>query len=168
MVDRSSEMPDQGGRFTYPNATRTPNGDVYLVIRDVPDRRLYRWDNAADAWSRVAIFVSQPDFVVYPDDVVPDAAGNLHIAWEWGFSESGLRHLGSYARYEPATGKFFDAAGTVLATPIGTSGTAVYQPSCPASRRPTRATRPIHPGSSRPSWPSTRPRAPRWRPTACG
>jgi hypothetical protein len=147
MVDRSAQMPDQGGRFTYPNAIRTPNGDVYLIIRDYPAGRLYRWDNAADVWSRVATFADQANYVVYPDDIIPDAAGNLHIAWEWAYGgSSGLRHLGSHARYEPATGRFFDAAGRQLATPIGTSSTAVYQPLEPGERATDRGAENNPPG----------------------
>ena len=134
MVNRASQMPDLGDPFTYPNATRTPNGDVYLVIRDFADGRLYRWNDAANAWTRVAIFADQAQWFVYPDDIAPDASGNLHIAWEWAFGDGGLRHLGSYVRYEPATGRFFDAAGQRLATPIQTTSTAVYQALVPGER----------------------------------
>jgi hypothetical protein len=140
MVNRSSQMPDQGGRFTYPNAVRAPNGDVYLIVRHFSAGRLYRWDNAADTWSRAATFANQTNYVVYPDDVVPDASGNLQIAWEWAYGGAGgLRHLGSHARYEPATGRFFDAAGRELATPIGTTSTAVYQPVVPGERATDRS-----------------------------
>jgi hypothetical protein len=134
MVNRSSEMPDLGDPFTYPNATRTPNGDVYLIIRDFSDGRLYRWNDAANTWTRAAIFARQTNYFVYPDDIVPDASGNLHIAWEWAFGDGGLRHLGSYVRYEPATRRFFDAAGHQLTTPIQTTSTAVYQPLVPGER----------------------------------
>src|SRR5690606_25206362 len=97
MVDRSAEMPDQGGRYTYPTAARTPNGDVYLAIRSGRVGNLYRWHDAADRWTRVATFAADDRFVVYPDDVVSDAAGNVHIAWEWAYGgANGLRHLGSY------------------------------------------------------------------------
>jgi hypothetical protein len=147
MVDRSGQMPDQGGRFTYPNAIRTPNGDVYLIIRDYPAGRLYRWNNAANTWSRAATFANQANYVVYPDDIVPDAAGNLHIGWEWAYgASSGLRHLGSHARYEPATGRFFDAAGRQLTTPIGTGSTAVYQPLEPGERVTDRGSESNPPG----------------------
>jgi len=140
MVDRSSEMPDQGGLFTYPNGLRTPNGDVYLIIRDLPVGRLYRWDNAANSWSRVATFASEADYVVYPDDVTTDGSGNLHIAWEWAYGGAGgLRHLGSEMRYEPATGRFSDAAGRPLTTPVGINSTAVYQPLEPGERSTDRS-----------------------------
>lgn len=139
MVNRSAQMPDQGGSFTYPNATRTPNGDIFLIIRDGAQGRLYRWNNASNVWSRAVTFASQANYVVYPDDIVPDAAGNLHIAWEWAYGgANGLRHLGSYARYEPATGRLFDAAGEALTAPVGTSSTAVYQPLVAGERQTDR------------------------------
>jgi hypothetical protein len=129
MVDRSAELPDQDGLITYPNATGTPGGDVYLIARNGHEGRLYRWDDAADTWSHAATFAADPEYVVYPDDVVSDAAGNLHIAWEWAYdSTNGLRHLGSYLRYEPATGQFSDAAGAPMSVPVGIDSTAVYQP----------------------------------------
>ena len=129
MVDRSAEMPDQEVMFTYPNATRTPNGDVYLIARGNPNGRLYRWDDDADTWSHVATFAAQNGYIVYPDDIDSDAQGNLHIAWEWAYGGTdGLRHLGSYLRYDPASGQFSDAAGTALAVPVGIDSSAVYQP----------------------------------------
>jgi hypothetical protein len=129
LVDRSGEMPALGGLITYPNVTATPGGDVYVIARTYPDGGLYRWDDAADAWSAVTTFASEPDHVVYPDDIVSDAAGNLHIAWEWAYGgTNGLRHLGSYARYDPATGVFSDAAGTAMDVPMGVDSSAVYQP----------------------------------------
>jgi hypothetical protein len=130
MVNRSAEMPDQGHPITYPNATRTVTGDVYLIARDFPDGRLYRWDNTANTWTRAATFARDPSYGVYPDDVVSDAAGNVHIAWEWAYGGAdGLRHLGSYVRYEPATGRLRNVAGTELTAPAThATRSAVYQP----------------------------------------
>jgi putative BNR repeat neuraminidase len=140
MVNRSSEMPDQGGRFTYPNGLRTPNGDIYLIIRNFPVGRFYRWNNTSNTWSAVATFANEPNYVVYPDDVTTDASGNVHIAWEWSYGGAGgLRHLGSEMRYEPATGRFFDAAGRQLTTPVGINSTAVYQPLEPGERSTDRS-----------------------------
>jgi hypothetical protein len=128
-VDASAEMPDLDGAITYPNATGTPSGDVYVIVRNYPDGKLYRWDDAADVWSLVATFASTPDYVVYPDDIISDAAGVLHIAWEWAYDgPNGLRHLGSYMRYDPATGVFSDAAGTPIEVPATLESTTVYQP----------------------------------------
>lgn len=128
MVNRSSQMPDQGGLYTYPNATRTENGDVYLIVRAGREGRLYRWNNAANSWSRAATFASDPNFVVYPDDVIA-SDGDVHIAWEWAFGgANGLRHLGSYLRYSPATGQFRNAAGAAVTAPVHTLSPVVYQP----------------------------------------
>ncbi|MGH8840810.1 MAG: BNR-4 repeat-containing protein [Jiangellaceae bacterium] len=130
MVDRSATMPDQGHPITYPNATRTVTGDIFLIVRDLRDGRLYRWDNTANTWTRAATFAQDPAYVVYPDDVIADAAGNVHIAWEWAYNgANGLRHLGSYLRYQPATGQFTAAAGTKVAAPAThATKSAIYQP----------------------------------------
>jgi hypothetical protein len=129
MVNRSADMPDQGGQYTYPNLTRVDNGDVYLVIRAYPEGRLYRWDNAANRWSRVAVFARSSGYVVYPDDVAGDADGNLHISWEWAYGgTNALRHLGSYLRYDIATGQFHNAEGSVVTAPAGVTSPVVYQP----------------------------------------
>jgi hypothetical protein len=131
MVDQSATMPGQGTvRITYPNATRTPNGDIYLIVRDTWAGRLLRWDNAAKVWTFAVTFASDPEYAAYPDDVIADAHGNLHIAWEWAYGgATGLRHLGSYVRYEPATGHLTDAAGNILPGPAtALTGRAVYQP----------------------------------------
>lgn len=129
MVDRSAEMPGRGGGYTYPIATRTPNGDVYLAIRKGSRGFLHRWDDTADRWSRVAMFAGQRGYVVYPDDIASDAAGNVHVVWEWAHRRAdGLRHLGSHLRYEPDTGRFRDAAGRPVSVPAGIDSTAAYQP----------------------------------------
>jgi hypothetical protein len=147
MVDRSAQMPDQGGRYTYPTATRTPNGDVYVAIRSLPTGVLYRWDDAADRWSRVATFAAEDDYAVYPDDLMSDSAGNVHIAWEWAYGgTNGLRHLGSYMRYEPRTGRFFDAADRRVAVPAGIGSSTVYQPLEGAERSTDRGSPADPPG----------------------
>ncbi|MFC4852276.1 BNR-4 repeat-containing protein [Actinophytocola glycyrrhizae] len=129
MVNRSADLPDQGDQYTYPNLTRVDNGDVYLVIRAYPEGRLYRWDNAANRWTRTAVFARSPGYVAYPDDVAGDGNGNLHISWEWAYGGTNpLRHLGSYLRYDISTGRFHNAAGTVVTTPATVTSPVVYQP----------------------------------------
>lgn len=129
LVDRSADMPDQGGLYTYPNVARTGGGDLYLIVRAYPDGRLYRWNNATNAWSRVATFASAPNYVVYPDDVIGDANGDVHLAWEWAYGgANGLRHLASYLRYDPAANTFHNAAGARLTVPATTTSPVVYQP----------------------------------------
>jgi hypothetical protein len=104
------------------------NGDLYLIIRAYPEGRLYRWNNATDTWTRAAVFARAPGYVVYPDDVAGDAAGNLHICWEWAYGGAdSLRHLGSYLTYETATGTFRNAAGATVTTPATTTSPVVYQ-----------------------------------------
>ncbi|HEX6684544.1 MAG TPA: BNR-4 repeat-containing protein [Candidatus Limnocylindrales bacterium] len=124
-------MPDTG-KFTYPNATRVNNGDVYLIVREYStegEGRLYRWNNAANTWSRVATFARDNSYVVYPDDVIGDANGDVHIAWEWAYdSANGLRHYGSYVRYSPATNTFHNAAGAALSLPVTHTSPIIYQP----------------------------------------
>jgi hypothetical protein len=129
MVERSDQMSDQDGRYTYPIATRAPNGDVYVGIRNATAGVLHRWDDATDQWSRVATFAAEDGYSVYPDDLVSDSAGNVHIAWEWAYGgANGLRHLGSYMTYEPRTGRFLDAAGRPVAVPAGIGSPTAYQP----------------------------------------
>jgi hypothetical protein len=129
IVDRSAQMPDQGGQYTYPATTRTDNGDIYLIIRAYPAGRLYRWDNVADAWSRVVTFAQADGYVVYPDDISSDPSGDLHIVWEWAYGgASGLRHDASYLRYSQATGRFTTADGGRILLPTWPGTAAVYQP----------------------------------------
>lgn len=129
MINRSADLPDQGDQYTYPNLTRVDNGDVYLVIRAYPEGRLYRWDNTANRWTRVAVFARSPGYVAYPDDVAGDGDGNLHISWEWAYGgTNALRHLGSYLRYDVSTGQFHNAAGTVVTAPASVTSPVVYQP----------------------------------------
>jgi hypothetical protein len=133
MVNRSSQMPDQGGKYTYPAATRSANGDVYLAVRWYPspdaEARLYRWNNTANTWSRVAAFAAQAGYVPYIDDVVGSSNGDVGIAWEWAYGGAGgLRHRASYLRYSPATNRFYNAAGTAVTTPATGSSAVVYQP----------------------------------------
>jgi hypothetical protein len=147
MVERSAQMPDQGGRYTYPTAARTPNGDVYVAIRSLPTGKLYRWDDAANRWSTVATFAAEDGYAVYPDDIVSDSAGNVHLAWEWAYGgTNGLRHLGSYMRYEPRVGRFFDAAGRRVAAPAGIDSSTVYQPLEGAERSTDRGSPADPPG----------------------
>jgi BNR repeat-containing family member len=140
MRDLSTTMPDGGHRITYPNATRVGNGDVYLIVRDSWDGVLYRWDNATRVWSRAAVFARDPEYMAYPDDVIAGADGIVHIAWEWAYGGSGgLRHLGSYVRYHPATGQFTNVAGAALTAPATHSSSTVYQPIEPGESATARS-----------------------------
>ncbi|MGY5074263.1 BNR-4 repeat-containing protein [Streptomyces griseus] len=123
VTDHSSDMPDQGQGITYPVLTTAPNGDLYLAARigNGSDRRpgkLYRWDNAAAEWSVVATFASAQYRSVYPDDLAVDAAGNVHLLYEWSKApSSAFRHKLSYLRLDPDSGRFTDSSGAPLTVP---------------------------------------------------
>jgi hypothetical protein len=134
VVNRSSDMPDAGGQYTYPVLAST-GGDVYLIIRAQSGSgragRLYRWSNPGKYWQRLANFAYEAGKAVYPDDIKPDTNGDLHITWEWlGLNNGGpIRHMGSHIRYRPSTNQFFNAAGTALAVPVSTAtSSVVFQP----------------------------------------
>ncbi|WP_310393795.1 BNR-4 repeat-containing protein [Hymenobacter sp.] len=133
MQNQSAEMPDPRDTYTYPVLTRTPSGDLYLLIRArINDGdgqgRLYRWNNAANAWTRVGVFARDAGYAVYPDDVKADAAGNLHIIYEWSKAPSGIiRHRAAYLRYHLATGKAYKADGRPLTLPVSIAASDEYQ-----------------------------------------
>jgi hypothetical protein len=139
MVDRSGSMP--AGSITYPNATRAANGDVYVIARDSGCvGRLYRWALETRRWSSLT-FASDPNFCVYPDDVIPDPDGSVHIAWEWAYlGTNGLRHLGSHVRYDPVVNIFVNAAGVALRGPASTAtASVIYAPEEPGESRFARS-----------------------------
>ncbi|MGB7161334.1 MAG: BNR-4 repeat-containing protein [Tepidisphaeraceae bacterium] len=125
-----------GGMYTYPSLTRTPDGDVYMIIRDVrkggEDRRgrLFRFDNESRTWSELPPFAGEVGTTIYPDAVLADSKGDVHILWEWMPGGAGAsRHCGSYARYSPATKTFYRADGTAYgSTPIRRDAADLYQP----------------------------------------
>ncbi|WP_020518923.1 BNR-4 repeat-containing protein [Catelliglobosispora koreensis] len=129
----SGDMPDQGIGVTYPVLATAPNGDVYLLARldgsGSRTGRLYRWNNAASTWSRIAIIGNSPSRAFYPDDLQFDSAGNLHLLWEWSvYPSSGFRHELSYLRYTPATGAFSDHNGAAVTVPVTTATADIVQP----------------------------------------
>ncbi|MBC9715860.1 BNR-4 repeat-containing protein [Streptomyces sp. TRM66268-LWL] len=129
VTDHASELPDAGQGITYPVLTTAPNGDLYLTARvgcgnDQRPGKLYRWDNAASRWTTVATFAAAQYRSVYPDDLAVDAAGRVHILYEWSKApSSAFRHQLSYLRYDPATGTFADSTGATATVPA-TPGTA--------------------------------------------
>lgn len=119
-----------GGDYTYPNLTSTPNGDVYLMIRDNPRGRMFRFNNATQVWSSVATFAQQSGTTVYPDQVFAGPDGDVHMIWEWAAGGAqASRHFGSYARYDPTTGNFYRADESAYpGVPLTTATADVYQP----------------------------------------
>ncbi|MEV1142606.1 BNR-4 repeat-containing protein [Micromonospora sp. NPDC049799] len=133
--NRSGEMPDQGIGVTYPVLTSAPNGDVYLFARldgsssGGRTGRLYRWNDAASTWSRVAVVAASANRAVYPDDLRFDSAGDLHLLWEWSlYPSAAFRHQLSYLKYRPGSGTFVDRTGATRTVPVSTSTADVVQP----------------------------------------
>ncbi|WP_216638990.1 BNR-4 repeat-containing protein [Paenibacillus sp. FJAT-26967] len=137
--NHSADMPTPASfKGTYPVLTTAPNGDVYLLIRSSEDAagyrsgQLFRWDNEAAIWSKVAIIGSSLNRSFYPDDLVFDANGDLHILFEWSaFAASALRHELSYIKYSPSTGSFSKADGSAVSLPLKPGTADIIQPLAP-------------------------------------
>ncbi|MFP4976584.1 BNR-4 repeat-containing protein [Paenibacillus sp. CN-4] len=136
--NHSDELP-AGMKLTYPIVKTAPNGDVYLFVRadkDPAGKReglLFRWDNAGSSWSQIGVIVSGLNRSVYPDDLVFDSNGDLHLVFEWAhFAASALRHELSYLKYSPSTGKFYKADGSEVSTPVTLAAADVVQPLAPS------------------------------------
>lgn len=126
-IRRASGMPGSVA-FTYPVAATAPNGDVYLMIRNQTGGTgnsradLFRWNDNTNTWGTVAEFARQAGYLPYPNSMVIDSVGDVHLAWEWAHDHArGLRHYGSYLRYEPSTGVFRNVWNTVVPTPVNFS-----------------------------------------------
>jgi hypothetical protein len=138
LFNRSEEMPDGHTTFTYPILKTAPNGDVYLIarvdeyLRTEEKRRegkLYRWENAKEQWSVIGAFAGETDRAVYPEDLEIDAAGNVHILYEWSaFPSSGFRHALSYIKYEAASGNWTDHSGSRIVVPANVAASDHIQP----------------------------------------
>lgn len=137
LVEVSAEMPDAGSTISYPITSVGPDGDVWLMVRTGPDalaRRdgvLYHYDLETKVWQRETVIASATNYSVYPDDLVVDEFGQVHVLWEWHRWAAGpYRHLGSYAIWNPQTRSFSDVAGNALPTPIRptTPGDVFFQP----------------------------------------
>ena len=124
-----------GGAYTYPNMTTAPNGDVYMIVRDQRSSyanqqgRLFRFDNVGRTWGELPPFAGQTGTTVYPDQVLADASGDLHILWEWAAGGAqASRHYGSYARFDPDTNAYYRADGAPYAAgPISIATADIYQ-----------------------------------------
>jgi hypothetical protein len=131
----SANIPSPSGyssMHTYPIIAGL-GGDVYLVMRTIKKKDtntrampLWRWNNATNKWSVVAVVAAQTGFTVYPTDVWSDGQ-NLHMAYEWmDGAAGGIRHKASYVKYSPATGKFSKASGATVTVPVGITGSDVF------------------------------------------
>lgn len=137
LVEVSEQMPDQGSTISYPITSVGPDGDVWLMVRsgaDAQARRdgvLYHYDLDTNTWARETMIASATNYSVYPDDLIVDVDGLVHVLWEWHRWAAGpYRHLGSYAIWNPQSQSFSDVAGDLLPTPIRptTPGPVVFQP----------------------------------------
>lgn len=126
-IRRSSGMPGTVA-FTYPVAATAPNGDVYLMIRNqnggVRGRGdLYRWNDNSNVWTKIAEFANNSsNAIVYPDAMHIDSTGDVHLVWSWAYDHTrGLRHYGSYLRYDPSDGTFRNIFNTAVTLPVNLS-----------------------------------------------
>jgi hypothetical protein len=131
----SANIPSPSGyssMHTYPIMAGL-SGDVYLIMRTIKTKDtntrgmpLWRWNNATNKWSVVAVVAAETGFTVYPTDIWSDGK-NLHMAYEWMDGEAGgIRHKASYVKYSPATGKFSRANGATVPVPIGIAASDVF------------------------------------------
>ncbi|MFD0664756.1 BNR-4 repeat-containing protein [Thermocatellispora tengchongensis] len=131
-TDRSGEIASIApyNAFTYPILATTPNGDVYLLIRSRGRYgELYRWRDSTDTWSLIERFGNETGYTFYPNAMVADGAGDLHIAFEWAkVQPRPERHMGSYVRYSPADDTFYQAGGARQELPITRANSDVHQP----------------------------------------
>ncbi|MEP1444549.1 MAG: BNR-4 repeat-containing protein [Paraglaciecola sp.] len=124
---KRSDIVNNSGIYTYPVAATAPNGDIYLIVRDtkgsdIGKGQLLHWNNNSNVWSHISTFASQTNTRVYPDDVVIDNNGDVHIIWEWAYGHPRAdRHYGSYLKYEPNTGLFKTANGSTVSAPVNLS-----------------------------------------------
>ncbi|WP_395245491.1 BNR-4 repeat-containing protein [Agromyces sp. MMS24-K17] len=92
---------------------------------------LYHYDLAVGAWERETVIGAARGTSFYPDDLEVDAAGRVHVLWEWGpFPADPARHLGSYVVYDPETGRLSDVTGATVDGPVtpDTAGAIVWKP----------------------------------------
>lgn len=136
LSNKSSEMPDQTIRITYPVLKRDGDGNLWLIVRgqasDGTARGgyFYKYTTSSKQWERVSIWAFNKGYSVYPDDIQFSSDGDVHLLWEWSkYPASGVRHEGSYVRYTPSSNTFRSASGGIVNVPVTQSTKdIVYQP----------------------------------------
>ncbi len=136
--DKTDEDDPLFGTFTYPAMSTAPNGDVYLAIRngttgDPRPANLFHYDTSAGAWNDRGDFAQESGYTAYLPAPYVASDGKVHLVWHWAEGgPKGIRHLGSYAVYDPIADTFSKADGTpystITTTPITTTTADAYQP----------------------------------------
>ena len=139
--DKTDEDDPLFGNFTYPAMSTAPNGDVYLAIRNGTDyhtgdplpANLFHYDTSAGTWNDRGDFAQEIGYTAYLPAPYVASDGKVHLIWHWKpGGPGGIRHLGSYAVYNPIDDTFSKADGTpystITTTPITTTTADAYQP----------------------------------------
>lgn len=135
MAEASWSFPDVDWIYTYPTATRDPNGDVYFMMRAGVRSTLginnklpgviYKYALITKSWSRFAIAAETIPRSVYPDDMSAQADG-LHVIFQWApYPAAAVRHVGEYGVIG-TDGLMRTIDGVQLNMPI-TQGQAAYK-----------------------------------------
>ncbi|WP_258103479.1 BNR-4 repeat-containing protein [Marinoscillum sp. MHG1-6] len=131
--DVSFEMPNHDkARATYPWATTSANGDVFLIFRRALGANnewqdLYHWHNAEKRWTRRIILGKFGDSA-YMSSMCADSENSIHIVTAWSDFHFRDNHYqrGSYIRYDVNADKFYKADGQeVVDLPIKHDGLGV-------------------------------------------
>ena len=122
---------------TYRDYDRAPNGDLYAFIKNKNSTQnsgegeLWHWNNSESTWNKIEVVNSESGKTTYSPQLEIDNDGRVHLSWIWGNgpTNSPHRHVGSYALYNPSTGKFYKADGSEYANlPITSSTADAFQP----------------------------------------
>ena len=114
-------------RYTYPSATTSSNGDVFVILRDNrgkqkdEDQWLFHWDNKNNTWSSAEVKSSpQGRYNAYVSTLNSDANNTIHIVTAWSKLHDGPNTFqkGTYMRYNVDNGKYYKADGVEVTLPM--------------------------------------------------
>ncbi|HBS5944286.1 TPA: BNR-4 repeat-containing protein [Klebsiella pneumoniae] len=135
MVEASWFSPDADWVYTYPTIARSPNGDVYCMMRagvrsSVGANKqlgvIYKYSVASKLWSRLAPAAENVGRAVYPDDLSAQSDG-LHLLFQWApYPASAVRHIGEYGIIG-TDGLMRNVIGEQIPMPV-TQGLMAYKP----------------------------------------
>ena len=94
---------------------------------------LFHYDTSAGTWNDRGDFAQEIGYTAYLPAPYVASDGKVHLVWHWAEGgPKGIRHLGSYAVYDPIADTFSKADGTpystITTTPITTTTADAYQP----------------------------------------